>query len=92
NFRCPVGELDLIAIDGSTLVFIEVKARTGSEHGHPLEAITRSKQRQISRAAQYYLRRQRLHQALVRFDVVAITWSAQGEPIIELVKDAFPVM
>ena len=55
NFRCRLGEIDLIANDGDTIVFCEVKYRTYSSGGDPLEAVTKRKQRRIVNAARYYL-------------------------------------
>lgn len=88
NYRCPVGEVDLIALDGTTLVFVEVKTRTQPGFGTPLEAVNRRKQRQILRAAQYYLTQNRLHERDVRFDVVAV-WRDKGTLRCEVVKNAF---
>ncbi len=88
NYRCPVGEVDLVALDGRTVVFIEVKTRTGEGWGTPLEAVDRRKQRQVSRAAQYFLAQHRLQDREARFDVVGIWWDG-GRIACELVKNAF---
>ena len=56
NYRCPSGEVDLVALDRSTVVFVEVKTRTQAGFGSPLEAVDPRKQRQIQRAAQHYLK------------------------------------
>jgi putative endonuclease len=88
NYRCPSGEVDLIALDHSTLVFIEVKTRTQPGFGSPLEAVDRRKQRQIQRAAQYFLSENRLHDRNARFDVVGVWWD-NGHVQCELVKNAF---
>jgi putative endonuclease len=88
NYRSPLGEIDLIALDGKTVVFIEVKTRTGEAHGSPLEAVDARKQRQISRVAQSFLLRHRLQEREARFDVVGV-WR-EGERIVcELVRNAF---
>ena len=87
NYRCTSGEVDLIALDGSTIVFVEVKTRTQVGFGSPLEAVGPRKQRQIQRAAQYYLTKNRLHDRNARFDVVGVWWE-NGEPRCELVKNA----
>jgi putative endonuclease len=84
NFRCKLGELDIIARDGSTLVFTEVRSRTDSRHGTPLETVTWPKQRRIAQVASYYLSVRQPRFDTCRFDVVGIT----GENI-EHVKDAF---
>jgi putative endonuclease len=88
NYRCPVGEVDLIALDGKTVVFIEVKTRRGAGFGSPFEAVDRRKQGQVSRAAQYFLTVHRLHDRAARFDVVGVWWE-DGRPICELVRNAF---
>ena len=84
NWRCSVGEVDLICARGTTLVVCEVKARTGSAHGHPLEAVTASKQRRLRRLAAVYLRQQRRRWAEVRFDVVGVLGGS-----LEVVEGAF---
>ncbi len=87
NYLCRVGELDLIMQDGDYLVFVEVRSRHDNRHGTPAETITKTKQRRIIRAANYYLQR---HHADVpcRFDVIAI---APGQTDLEWIKDAFQV-
>lgn len=67
------GEIDLIAIDRRTVVFVEVKTRRSHERGHPADAVDRDKQRRLVRLALAWLKRQRLLDARVRFDVIAIT-------------------
>ena len=88
NYRCPSGEVDLVALDRSTVVFVEVKTRTQSGFGSPLEAVDPRKQRQIQRAAQHYLTENRLHNRDARFDVVGVWWE-NGEVRCELVQNAF---
>ncbi len=88
NFRCPVGEVDLVALDGRTVVFIEVKTRSQEGFGSPLDAVDTRKQRQIRRAAQYYLSRHRLYDRDARFDVVGV-WRDRNRIRCELVKNAF---
>jgi putative endonuclease len=87
NFRCRVGELDLIMRDGEQLVFVEVRSRRHSRYGTPAESITRTKQQRLLRAAALYLQRQRLDPPC-RFDVVAILQTGD-EPRIEWIRDAF---
>ena len=73
NFRCKYGEIDLIAKDGSYLVFVEVKYRATSKNGFPQEAVTKSKQKTIVFVANYYLMKANLGQDIpIRFDVVAM--------------------
>lgn len=72
NFRKPFGEIDIIAKDKETLVFIEVKARSNEKFGSPEEAITFWKKRRIIKAAQYYLLKNNLKNIPFRIDVIAI--------------------
>ena len=86
NFRCGLGEIDLIARDGNYLVFVEVKYRSRSDCGYPSDAVNYKKQVRISNGAAYYLwKNYDSDQIWVRFDVVSI----QGETV-QLYKDAFP--
>lgn len=89
NFRCKLGEIDLIARHGSTLVFIEVKTRTSSNFGTPASAVTKKKQAQISRVAQFYLQKNQLGQCDARFDVLALLVNSSGTVDIELIDNAF---
>jgi putative endonuclease len=87
GYRTKVGEIDLIAREGDTLVFVEVKAR---RHGVPAEAVTPEKQRRITLAAMHFLGRYRLHEVRSRFDVVAIIWpDDRRPPQIEHIRNAF---
>lgn len=88
NYRCPAGEIDLIALDRRVVVFVEVKTRTGHGFGTPLEAVEFRKQRKMSQTAQYFLSAKKLHQREARFDVVGISWS-QREPVVEHIENAF---
>ena len=88
NYRCRCGEVDLIALDRSTIVFIEVKTRTQPGSGTPFEAVDRRTQRQIQRAAQQYIKENRLYDRNARFDVVGVWWD-DGRLQCELVKNAF---
>ena len=88
NYRCPLGEIDLVALDRRTVVFVEVKARHSAAAGAPLEAVTPRQQRRIVRAARHYLARHRLLDRLVRFDVVGV-WLDADPPRCELVQAAF---
>lgn len=88
NFRTARGEVDLIALDRGTLVFVEVKARASSAMGVPAEAVDERKQDKIRRAAEWYCARYHTAQRPVRFDVVAVTGTGSSQRI-ELLKDAF---
>jgi putative endonuclease len=88
--RLASGELDLVALDGRTIVFVEVKTRTSQDAGHPAEAVDDIKQRKLTRLAVTFMKRHGLLEFPARFDVVAITWPAgRGRPTIEHVKNAF---
>lgn len=84
NYRCKTGELDIVARDGPTLVFVEVRSRADHEHGSALEMVGHSKRRKVARVAHSYLAHRRPRFEEARFDVVAIT----GDEIA-LVKDAW---
>lgn len=86
NVRLRVGELDVVAYDGSTLVFVEVRSRGDHRFGGGLAAVPHSKQRQVARAAAAYLALRRPTFATCRFDVVAITG-----PELVIVRDAFRI-
>lgn len=88
NYRCPLGEIDLIALDRRTLVFVEVKARRGAAAGSPVEAVSARQRRRIVRAAQHFLARHGLGERRVRFDVVGV-WSREAPPRCEHVRAAF---
>ena len=90
GYDSPLGEIDIIAVDDRTVVFVEVKTRTSSDAGHPTEAIDATKQRRMTQAALAYLKSKRLLQNAARFDVVAVTWPTDArEPVIEHYKNAF---
>ncbi|MBI1992134.1 MAG: YraN family protein [Candidatus Omnitrophica bacterium] len=89
NVRYPVGELDLVAWDGDTLCFVEVRATSSSQWGGGLASITPDKRRRLIRAARWYLARGAEPPREVRFDVVAIQWDVPASPTSELVQGAF---
>jgi len=92
NVRTRVGELDVVARDGDTLCFIEIKARHSLAFGLPQEAVTPRKQRHIIRAAQWYLKAHRLTSAPARFDVVALLLGPDDRPTsVALIQNAFDV-
>jgi putative endonuclease len=86
NFRCKIGEIDIIARDDDVLVFVEVRSRSDGEHGSAVEMVGRTKQRRVARVAAYYLATVQPVFDQCRFDVVAIT---AGEAV--LIKDAFRI-
>lgn len=89
NFRCKIGEIDLIAREGRTLVFVEVKTRRGRAFGLPQEAVGREKQEKIRQVASFYLAVHGRRETACRFDVVAITEPLPGQAEIEWIKNAF---
>jgi putative endonuclease len=89
NYRSRLGEVDIIAEEGATLVFVEVKSRRGHRCGHPSEAVTPAKCRQISRVALLYLAETGRFGEAARFDVVAVTFAGQDGPLVELLRNAF---
>ena len=80
QLRGRFGELDLVAFDRGTSVFIEVKTRASTAAGHPTEAVTLSKQTKITRSALAVLKQNRWLNRSARFDVVSIIWPKGGEP------------
>lgn len=88
--RDRIGEIDLVAVDGQTVVFVEVKTRRHHESGHPAEAVDDDKQHRITRTALSYLRRHDLLENAARFDVVAVTWpDGEKKPAFQHYKNAF---
>lgn len=88
--RTRTGEIDIVAVEGRTIVFVEVKTRAGHAAGHPVDAVDADKQAQLTRLALAFLRRHGLLEHRARFDVVAVTWPAnQRQPVIEHFKNAF---
>ena len=88
NYRCSLGEVDLIAMDRDTLVFVEIKTRRGRSAGYAKEAIDKRKQRQLSKVALAYMKAEGCCDVRSRFDVVAVNLT-RGEDRIEIVKNAF---
>jgi putative endonuclease len=88
RYRSRFGEIDLIAEDAGTVVFVEVKTKTDSRFGDPAEMVTAQKQRRLVSMAEEYASGHALHATPCRFDVVAIDASIQP-PRITVYKDAF---
>ena len=89
NVRFPVGELDIVAWEGESLCFVEVRSTASADWGGPLASIDGRKRQHLIRAARWYLARSRTMPAETRFDVVAITWDDPRQPTVELVRGAF---
>ncbi|HEY8390450.1 MAG TPA: YraN family protein [Clostridia bacterium] len=84
NYRCSSGEIDIIALDGKTLVFLEVKSRANTAYGSPSEAVNYKKQQHIAKAAVTYIKQNNLFDMPARFDVIEII-----DDDIRLIKNAF---
>jgi putative endonuclease len=91
NYRASRREVDVVAKTGNTIVFVEVKARSGESHGSPTEAVGPKKQRQIARVALDYMRGTGTRPAQVRFDVIAVSMSPDASVLtLEHIPNAFP--
>jgi len=88
NYRCPFGEIDIIARDGDVLVFAEIKTRKNKPLGRVKETVNIRKQRKISKVALAYMKSHNLWGSKARFDVVAIVL-LNGKKEIEIIKNAF---
>jgi putative endonuclease len=88
RYRVAAGEIDIVARDGATLVFVEVKARVSHEFGSAAEAVTSTKQRKLYRLATEYMAQHGITDCPCRFDVVSIHFDS-GAPEIEIFQNAF---
>jgi putative endonuclease len=88
NYRCPLGEIDIIARHRGVLVFVEVKSRRSETFGSPKLAIHPAKQHKLSQIAWHYLQRYDLTEASARFDVVTVS-EIRGAPQFEVIENAF---
>lgn len=89
RYRTRLGEIDVVARDGGTTVFIEVKSRAGDEFGGAAAAVTAWKQRKVSLMAMDYVARHRLEDTPCRFDVVTVDVFEGKPPRIEIYQHAF---
>lgn len=87
NYSTRNGEIDLIAIENGTVVFVEVKTRTSDAYGAPELAVNPQKQKKMIKAALSYIKYKKLHQVPCRFDVIAI--SGPNDAYVELIRNAF---
>ena len=91
NYRCKLGEIDLVMLDGKTLVLVEVRCRATNDFGGAAASITWQKQRKLAKTAEHLLMKNpELRRHPARFDVVAITTGA-STPTIEWIKSAFTI-
>ena len=92
NWRRPEGELDLVVGAEGLCVFVEVRSRTGTERGHPLETVDARKRARVLRAARMYIDEERPQAPVFRFDVVGVTFALDdSSPELVHVEDAFHV-
>lgn len=89
NYRCRMGEIDIIAVEDEVLTFVEVRSRSGSSYGRAEESIGQHKRNRMRRVAEYYLLEKGLGNSRARFDVVAVSVGSDGVPALDLYKDAF---
>ena len=89
NFRCREGEIDVVARDGSSLVFVEVKARTGTGYGVPADAVDLKKRQRLARCALRYLIDRKASAQEVRFDVASVLARPGRAPSIRILRGAF---
>jgi len=89
NYRTRGGEIDIIAKENNTLVFIEVKSRTTTRYGHAIQSLTRQQQKRLSKTALTYLHQHKMKNQSARFDVVAIQKNEYAGTEIRLIKNAF---
>lgn len=88
--RGMFGELDIIAVEGRTIVFVEVKTRATHDQGHPADAVDARKRRRLTRLGLAYLKRHNLLECQARFDIIAVTWpDLKQPPHIEHFQNAF---
>ncbi len=91
NFRCRAGEIDLVALDGETVVFVEVRSRTVTHRGTPLESVDVRKQMRVGRVARHFLSLRGWHERAARFDVVGVRLDAEP-PDVQHVRAAFDLI
>ena len=90
NYRCRAGEIDLVALDGPVLVFVEVRSRSGERCGTPLESVDGRKRAQLARVARHFLGTRGWHDRDARFDVIGVRFDREP-PALEHVRGAFEV-
>ncbi len=89
RWRCRLGEIDIVARDGAVLVVVEVKSRSRSDYGPPIDAVDRKKRLKLEKLARAYLQAKRRKDVSLRFDLVGVTFSTGQKPLIEVFPDAF---
>ena len=91
NYRCPLGEFDIVARDRNDIVFVEVKSRHSERFGTPEAAVGHRKQRTMSRVALFYLKEKDLLDRDARFDVLSILFTPEGHRI-DHITNAFDLV
>jgi putative endonuclease len=89
NYTCPYGELDLVAVDGRTIVFVEVRSTATGDTSRPAASVDAVKQRRLTDLALHFLKEHRLLNHAARFDVLAISWPEGRRPDIVHYRNAF---
>lgn len=90
NFTCDLGEIDIVALDDKTIVFVEVRSTEGADTQRPALSVDRKKQEKLTRLALHYLKMRGLLDCSARFDVLAISWPAgHAKPKIDHYPNAF---
>lgn len=87
NWRCQAGELDIVAVDGASVVVSEVKTRRSADYGHPFEAITDAKVRRLQLLGHQWLRDHGMAGTAIRIDAVAVLYGQARWPVIEYLRD-----
>jgi putative endonuclease len=90
NFTCPLGELDLVALDGRCIVFVEVRSTEAEDLEKAATSVDIHKQRRLTQLALYFLQKKRLLNQAARFDVLTVSWpEGKRDPVIEHHRNAF---
>ena len=89
NYKCKLGEIDVIAKRRGRLAFVEIKTRTNTRFGVPQEAVDLRKQTKIFKVAQWYLKEKKIEKTPIAFDVVAVFWGEKQASEMHLITDAF---
>lgn len=89
NYMTPYGEVDLIFLDGSTYVFVEVKARSSTKFGYPAEAVTKNKRLRYLKSAQYYFSSEGMEEFQARFDIAEVYFYPEKPPHIHYLENAY---
>ncbi|MBU9888919.1 MAG: YraN family protein [Candidatus Omnitrophica bacterium] len=89
NYKCALGEIDLVAEREGRIAFVEIKTRTDTRFGAPQEAVGPKKQEKLLRLAAWYLKEKEMKDVPVSFDVVAVVWDGAKAPQVRVFQDAF---